>query len=586
MEKNKKQIPRHISVCLLAVIIILQLLSGAGHFSYKNKFIQDEYFTYGIANSYYRPFLIGNSLDSKEWNNFNKMMHGSDFKYYICTNKDTAFRYDSVLSNSAKDTTPPVYYLLLHTISSLFPEQFSWWWGFSINCVAFVIEQIFLYLIFREISGSKPLSLMICAFWGFCLGGIFHIVFIRMYTLLNAFLMMYVFFMIRYIKSERTVYLPLLTVITFLGFMTHYLFACFAFFFTGLNCLILLLKKRFKIMFLSGFSVLLAILAAFVIFPSSFDNVFHNTLPYDLRSQGFLYRLHLFFMNILADLTGIKMPKESNLTVIIAVLMPVLFALIIATVSVVFRNEGYTKRFFVSTANRIKRYFSGKDQSLFCIFTASLMYFLYMTKNTSYKTVGDSIDRYFFIIMPFMVGVVLYILYRLGKSVKRNKVLCAIYAVVVCTGVCASCIYSCMGTRINMYVTHEEGNDIGRQLAGKDVIVVGSDIRLMVNYCLMLENADVVFYTLRDYKQYKSKKNSDIYRKFMDDEDSFWVIIDEAEAEGSSEGADSVLKYFIDMSDCQTVYCRSEAMIADHHIVLYEFEEPNHKMINSEAATN
>ena len=244
--------------------------------------LHDEYYTYGIANSYYRPFLYNEDHETGT-TSYNRYATGNDFKYYMRTNENTKFSYDSVIYNSSHDTTPPVYYILLHTISSVFSDKFSWWWGFGLNAFAFVIEQFFLYALFAECH-SKKLGIAICLFWGFTLASVYHISYVRMYSLLNAFVLMYIYFSSRYVKSGRKKYIPFIGLSVFLGFLTHYLFICFAFFYTASQCIIQLLNKKIKKMSFIINSKLFTLLI--ILFSESFSSFrFSSFQSFDLQNQ-------------------------------------------------------------------------------------------------------------------------------------------------------------------------------------------------------------------------------------------------------------------------------------------------------------
>ena len=53
------------------------------------------------------------------------------FKDYLTVNKGEEFKLGSVIYNQTHDSHPPLFYLVLHLISSFFPGEFSKWFGFE-----------------------------------------------------------------------------------------------------------------------------------------------------------------------------------------------------------------------------------------------------------------------------------------------------------------------------------------------------------------------------------------------------------------------------------------------------------------------
>ena len=128
MTKSKSKIP----YLLLILIIVLQLLWTGYSFLYrKDGRHSDEIWSYGLANSYYQPFVYqraGVHIDDCQMEdiiNTEQWITGETFRNYITVQPDQRFAYGSVYSNQTLDHHPPLYYALLHTVCSFFPNQFS-----------------------------------------------------------------------------------------------------------------------------------------------------------------------------------------------------------------------------------------------------------------------------------------------------------------------------------------------------------------------------------------------------------------------------------------------------------------------------
>ena len=130
---------------LLAVIILLQSVNICRIFvNDKKSFYCDEVFSFGLANSFYRPFIESDSVRSQELHYVDEWFSGEVYRNYITVQDSQRFRYDSVWYNQSQDRHPPLFYAVLHTVCSFFPNTFSKWFGFIPNLIYFAVTQIFL----------------------------------------------------------------------------------------------------------------------------------------------------------------------------------------------------------------------------------------------------------------------------------------------------------------------------------------------------------------------------------------------------------------------------------------------------------
>lgn len=129
MEKKKRI--NWISI-VLGIMIALQLGMLLYSFQFhKEGCHSDELWSYGYANSYYQKDIYQN--EKGEAVNANEWVNGDVLRDYLTVNKGEQFKYDSVYQNQINDLSPPLHSMILHTICSFFPEQFSLWFSFSIN---------------------------------------------------------------------------------------------------------------------------------------------------------------------------------------------------------------------------------------------------------------------------------------------------------------------------------------------------------------------------------------------------------------------------------------------------------------------
>ena len=107
MEETLKKQKFSVYNIIFIIVVIAQLIFLSVSFAVNNTaHHEDEYFSYGLANSQNRVYLYGSAFQVPD--NYNVWMTGDDFKYYIETNEESRFSYDTVWKNQAADTHPPL----------------------------------------------------------------------------------------------------------------------------------------------------------------------------------------------------------------------------------------------------------------------------------------------------------------------------------------------------------------------------------------------------------------------------------------------------------------------------------------------
>ena len=254
-------------------IIIFQvgfmILLGA---VYKRGMFLDEYYSFGLANSYYNPFFYLSNNWLSNW-------HSADFfKDYLNVTPDNRFAYGSVIFNQSQDVHPPIYYLILHTLCSIFTGSHSKWIGISINIVFFIIAQMILYKIMKKLT-NYVVATVACAIFGFSLGAANMVLFIRMYMLFTTEVLLYLYLHMKLleridgstnekndVKNQIYIYGSLFLTI-YIGALTHYYFIVYAFFISAVFFLIVILKKLYKKALIYAGSIFAGLILAALSFP-------------------------------------------------------------------------------------------------------------------------------------------------------------------------------------------------------------------------------------------------------------------------------------------------------------------------------
>ena len=126
---NKIEKKQLVLISILIIQIFIMIFLGQD----KNGFFMDEISTYELSNSFYDPF---NCWDADYYNQWKSPDY---YISYLETHEGTQFRYDSVYYNQSLDVHPPLYYYLLHTVCSFFPDKFTKWFGIGLNIAIYII---------------------------------------------------------------------------------------------------------------------------------------------------------------------------------------------------------------------------------------------------------------------------------------------------------------------------------------------------------------------------------------------------------------------------------------------------------------
>ena len=198
-------------------------------------------------------------------------MHEDEFYSYYSSNRTAGFYADGAVSREAVldelrvlpgqgfnfplvkevqswDVHPPMYYFLLHLACSVTPGRFSMWQGLTINLVCLLIALLLMKRLGDRLIPKSPIVVdIVCLAWGISAATLTGVVFIRMYMLLTVWILavtlLHVSPAVREKANDPDIteasggdvrmqgwFWPVLGVLTFLGFMTHYYFFIWLFF--------------------------------------------------------------------------------------------------------------------------------------------------------------------------------------------------------------------------------------------------------------------------------------------------------------------------------------------------------------------
>lgn len=263
---------------LLLVSLVTMIVFGYQ----KEGYHVDELYSYGLANSEYLPFMhFGeHDYDVKDWmkeygagesfadlfrnlikdyrilkeNDFafrdsviyrdylraqansadtrtTTWVPGQAYQDYLAVSESNTFNYASVYYNQRGDVHPPLYYILLHTICSVFQGVFSPWFGLAINIVFSTLTLLMLYAMVRRYFGGETMALVTMAVYGLSNGFMTGTMYLRMYVLFTFMLVTCFYVHLRIAEDgfrlkRKTQWM--LSAVVLGGFLTHYYFVLLA----------------------------------------------------------------------------------------------------------------------------------------------------------------------------------------------------------------------------------------------------------------------------------------------------------------------------------------------------------------------
>lgn len=296
----------HHEKALFAAVIAAVMLAALFWCVKKNDFFMDEIGTYGLSNSYYAPFL---QYVDGDGDLTGKVVTREQMEEYLTVSSKDAFRYDSVYYNQTQDTQPPLYYMLLHTMCSVFQGSYSKWLGLSVNLVLYLGTILILYQIGLMVLESRRYACGAVLLYGLSYGGLSTVLMVRMYILLTFLTVCFAWCVIRLYQGDyRKRCYAGIGLTLFLGLFTQYFFIMFAFFFSAAYCLNELRKRNWKRFFLYALFAFGGIAVFYISYPCVLDQLFADRLVSSKTAAenvmdipGMMLSIYSFIMQTLAS---------------------------------------------------------------------------------------------------------------------------------------------------------------------------------------------------------------------------------------------------------------------------------------------
>ena len=273
MQQLKRLASMQSNYVFLIILLLLQFLLCLHFGNEKAGFHVDEVATYELSNS---PDGIWPTWGINQWRS------GEEYKNSFLINQNTRFSYTMVYENQEKDVHPPLYYMIIHTISSFVPGIFSKWIGLIPNIVFSILTTIVVWNISTKLIQNNIVALATAGFYAFSVGTFSTVTFIRMYAMMALFCSLLVLIHVNlackllYHKEILKKDYLLLLLCTTAGILTQYYFMIFCFFLCGCFAIGLFLLKKWRQLFIYIGAEFGAILISLLIFPKMLYHCFEG----------------------------------------------------------------------------------------------------------------------------------------------------------------------------------------------------------------------------------------------------------------------------------------------------------------------
>ena len=456
------------------IVVLLSMLFLCTFISCKEGYHMDEILAFQLANAEYNPWIVptqpvgrlakfmkehidGDSLGETMSNvgfivkdtlanrgesilaNYKADVYeapvwisGEMFRDYVQCDKEDDYNLLSVYFNVKDDNHPPLHFMLLHMMTSLFKGEISVWHGCVINLVAMVITLWLLGLIGDLVFKNKKNSVLLMIMYGFSTAIVATTIWIRMYALLTLWTVWGLYLHLKkYESPEQGGFLRInkktgkpkwigsigILVVTLMSFWTQY-FGLFFIIPLALVMVVLLAKdKRLQELWAYIRTMVTAAVIGVCVYPFAIGDVFFSSRGTEALSQWqnglteYMNRLAAFGKILAENVSGGVVPF------VLAVAIPILFLA------------------FVKVCKKSKEDDGCNLRKGLILGIPTLVYFLLAAKMSPYF-----VDRYIMAILPMTTLLIVLLWDGLTTWIKREKAVTLMTACMVLFCVICQCV--------------------------------------------------------------------------------------------------------------------------------------------------
>lgn len=367
-------------------------------FTFKENYHVDEVYTYGLSNNTvydgYRPSFEDEQVITPA----SKL-----YQNYMTVQKGRSFDYKNVWVKNGLDVHPPLYYVMVHTVCSFFPETFSMWYAASVNILFGVINMLLVYAILKQLLDDQKVVYIALVAYIFTAGFLHEIMFLRMYVMLTTWILALVYVTLRMQqgKMKMGVFFPLVYLFSACGVLTQYFMAIFL---VG-YCLVLglrfLVRKEYKNLLFFILAMTAAVVTVVAVYPVCLKHIFSG------------YRGQDVFNNLVETSLGQRITEFfyiANRSILGESTKELVFTVMVLTAYQV----ALKKKKSLSIASSL-------FQDCWVILIPAALYFVFVAKTVPYLD-----ERYVSPVFPLIFIMVVVFPFRLMKDIRIKNILITI----------------------------------------------------------------------------------------------------------------------------------------------------------------
>ena len=419
---------------ILALIIISQLCYTTYMFCQREGWHIDEAWSYEFANANHQ---VGIYFDEKEnVINYGEWLDSSVFKDYIEVQDGGAFHFSDAYYNcTANHNNPPLYNMILHAVCSFFPNTFSWWFSYFINVISFIIAMLALYALSKEINNSPAVALIACAFYGSTTAALNTFIFLRMYALLTALVILLFYVHSRLynknFKKPALCYISLFILVV-VGGSTQYIYLFLGFCITTIFSLFLIAGRKWKVLLGYCSTMASAAITVFLLWPYDLEkfttpSLYGAEMPY-------IWEVKYCLQCVFNETLGIRIPFLNPLRKAILLVIFIYALIIISGICFILRKNSRFKNFIRSLYTSTILWFKKlpirlqKMNKLYLLFTFTwITTLLIIAKTCNIFIMSVYADRYLFCLFPIVSSLFVCILFKCIQYIhmrhfKKNRI--------------------------------------------------------------------------------------------------------------------------------------------------------------------
>jgi hypothetical protein len=402
---------------------------------------------------------------------------------------DGTFDLANIWARQADDTHPPLYYVLVHAVCTLFPNTFSIRYAGIIN----IIFQMLILYVFRKLLmlmfGDKRITYIMSIMYILSAGILNISTFLRMYVMAMFWVTLFTYIILYNLSGLRLKNYIQLAAVTVCGALTHYYFIVYAFFLSAVVVVIMAAGKRIREILAYVVTMLISGGISYLIFPTMISHMFqekHGTRAINnLISSDFISRIKVYFGILSNELFG---------GYLLIILFVIAFILLV--------NMLYGNR----EGERIHVMGKLEKQRYACLLIPSVLYVLLISKTATFI-----VDRYVSPVYPILMIGIMGVLYKyIICYVQKEKNVVAMFSILMAI-ITATGLSNCTWDYLNS--SSKERLNNAEQYGENTAAICLYDASWKVNtYYLEISQCETVtFYNTTDYDEFISYFNSDNY---------------------------------------------------------------------------